>query len=53
MNVIKLTDLDVSGKRVFIRADLNVPQDEAGNMKTPASVPRCRRSSTAWKRVRR
>ena len=32
MNVIKLTDLDVSGKRVFIRADLNVPQDEAGNI---------------------
>ncbi len=32
MNVIKLTDLDVAGKRVFIRADLNVPQDEAGNI---------------------
>jgi phosphoglycerate kinase len=32
MNVIKLTDLDVSGKRVFIRADLNVPQDDAGNI---------------------
>ncbi len=32
MNVIKLSDLDVSGKRVFIRADLNVPQDEAGNI---------------------
>jgi phosphoglycerate kinase len=32
MNVIKLTDLDVSGKRVFIRADLNVPQDDAGRI---------------------
>ena len=32
MNVIKLTDLDVSGKRVFIRADLNVPQDDAGHI---------------------
>ena len=32
MNVIKLTDLDVAGQRVFIRADLNVPQDEAGNI---------------------
>jgi phosphoglycerate kinase len=32
MNVIKLTDLDVKGKRVFIRADLNVPQDDAGNI---------------------
>ena len=32
MKVIKLTDLDVKGKRVFIRADLNVPQDSAGNI---------------------
>ena len=32
MNVIKLANLDVAGKRVFIRADLNVPQDEAGNI---------------------
>lgn len=30
MNFKKLTDLNVSGKRVFIRADLNVPQDEHG-----------------------
>ncbi|MCK9990646.1 MAG: phosphoglycerate kinase [Rugosibacter sp.] len=30
MNFKKLTDLDVRGKRVFIRADLNVPQDKAG-----------------------
>src|SRR5512145_2759724 len=30
MNFKRLTDLDVSGKRVFIRADLNVPQDDAG-----------------------
>lgn len=30
MDFKKLTDLDVSGKRVFIRADLNVPQDEHG-----------------------
>ncbi len=30
MNFKKLTDLDVAGKRVFIRADLNVPQDAAG-----------------------
>ncbi|MCL2830510.1 MAG: phosphoglycerate kinase [Betaproteobacteria bacterium] len=32
MEFKKLTDLDVRGKRVFIRADLNVPQDEAGNI---------------------
>ncbi|WP_153109159.1 phosphoglycerate kinase [Propionivibrio limicola] len=29
MTFKKLTDLDVSGKRVFIRADLNVPQDDS------------------------
>lgn len=30
MNFKKLTDLNLAGKRVFIRADLNVPQDDAG-----------------------
>ena len=25
MNVLKMTDLDLAGKRVFIREDLNVP----------------------------
>ena len=43
MNVKKLTDVDVNGKRVFIRADLNVPQDEAGNItedtRIRASIP--------------
>ncbi|HRP75925.1 MAG TPA: phosphoglycerate kinase [Rhodocyclaceae bacterium] len=43
MQVKKLTDLDVRGKRVFIRADLNVPQDEAGNIvedtRIRASIP--------------
>ncbi len=29
MTFKRLTDLDVSGKRVFIRADLNVPQDDS------------------------
>ncbi len=32
MNFKKLTDLKVSAKRVFIRADLNVPQDEHGEI---------------------
>ena len=32
MNVTKLANLDVKGKRVFIRADFNVPQDDAGNI---------------------
>ena len=36
MNVLRFTDLiaagKVAGQRVFIRADLNVPQDDAGNI---------------------
>ena len=30
MAFIRLSDLDLKNKRVFIRADLNVPQDDAG-----------------------
>ena len=32
MNFKKLTDLNLKDQRVFIRADLNVPQDDAGNI---------------------
>ena len=32
MKILRLADLDVHGKRVFIRADLNVPQDDGGNI---------------------
>src|SRR3989304_9619452 len=32
MPIVKMTDLDLRGKRVFLRADLNVPQDDAGNI---------------------
>ena len=47
MNVIRFADLiargQVAGKRVFIRADLNVPQDDAGHItedtRIRASVP--------------
>ena len=39
----RLTDLDLHNKRVFIRADLNVPQDDAGNItddtRIRASIP--------------
>jgi phosphoglycerate kinase len=39
----RMADLDLRGKRVFIRADLNVPQDDAGNItddtRIRASVP--------------
>jgi len=43
MNFKRLADLELRGKRVFIRADLNVPQDEAGRItddtRIRASVP--------------
>ncbi|MGQ3050848.1 MAG: phosphoglycerate kinase [Roseateles sp.] len=47
MNVLRFSDLiaagKVSGQRVFIRADLNVPQDDAGNItedtRIRASIP--------------
>ena len=43
MNFLRLSDFDLKGKRVFIRADLNVPQDDAGNItddtRIRASVP--------------
>ena len=42
----RLSDIDVRGKRVFIRADLNVPQDDAGaitdDTRIRASVPAIR-----------
>ena len=47
MQVIRFSDLvaqgQVAGKRVFIRADLNVPQDDAGHItedtRIRASIP--------------
>src|SRR6202795_2433719 len=43
MKFKRLADLELRGKRVFIRADLNVPQDEAGSItddtRIRASVP--------------
>ncbi len=43
MFVLKMTDLNLAGKRVFIRADLNVPQDDSGRItddtRVRASVP--------------
>ncbi len=43
MRFRRLADLDLQGKRVFIRADLNVPQDAAGKVtddtRIRASVP--------------
>jgi len=46
MKFLRMTDLDLAGKRVFIRADLNVPQDSKGNItddtRIRASVPAIR-----------
>ena len=51
MNVIKMQDLNLAGKRVFIRADLNVPQDDNGNItddtRIRASVPAVRQALQA------
>jgi len=46
MSFLRLSDIDVRGKRVFIRADLNVPQDDAGSItddtRIRASLPAMR-----------
>ena len=43
MAFIRLTDLELKNQRVFIRADLNVPQDDSGNItddtRIRASIP--------------
>jgi len=43
MNFLRMSDVDLAGRRVFIRADLNVPQDDAGRItddtRIRASVP--------------
>jgi phosphoglycerate kinase len=51
MTILRMTDLDLRGKRVFIRADLNVPQDDAGSItddtRIRASVPALRQALEA------
>jgi len=46
MTFLRLADVDVAGKRVFIRSDLNVPQDDSGaitdDTRIRASVPAIR-----------
>ncbi len=43
MKFLRMSELPLSGKRVFIRADLNVPQDDAGaitdDTRIRASIP--------------
>ncbi len=46
MSIVRMTDLDLAGKRVLIRQDLNVPIDEAGRITSEqrilASLPTLR-----------
>ena len=46
MKILKMADVDLRGKRVFIRSDLNVPQDGSGKItddtRIRASVPAIR-----------
>ncbi len=55
MKILKMTDLDLRNKRVFIRADLNVPQDDAGRItddtRIRASAPAIRAAMDAGARV--
>jgi phosphoglycerate kinase len=59
LNFIRLQDLiaqnALQGKRVFIRADLNVPQDDAGNItedtRIRASVPAIQAAAAAGAKV--
>jgi len=55
MNIRRMQDLDLSGKRVFIRADLNVPQDDSGaitdDTRIRASVPGIELALAAGARV--
>jgi hypothetical protein len=51
MSVIKMTDLDLAGKRVLIRADLNVPVKTARSLPMHVSWRLCRPSSWLWKRA--
>ena len=55
MPIIKMTDLDLKGKRVLIREDLNVPLDAAGRITSDAriraSLPTIRHAMQAGARV--
>jgi len=55
MSVIKMTDLDLKGKRVLIREDLNVPQAEDGSItddtRIRASLPTIQHAMNAGAKV--
>ena len=47
MSILRMTDLDLRGKRVLVREDLNVPIDDAGRitseLRIEAALRRARR----------
>lgn len=55
MSIIRMTDLDLRGKRVLVREDLNVPQDDDGNItdvtRIEASLPTIRKAMEMGGRV--
>ncbi|MDP7522601.1 MAG: phosphoglycerate kinase, partial [Arenicellales bacterium] len=54
MSVIKMTDLDLTGKRVLIRQDLNVPVKEgkvSSDKRIRASLPTIEHSIQAGARI--
>ncbi len=53
MSVIKMTDLELAGKRVLIRADLNVPVKEGKVTSDARILASLQLSSTALKLVQK
>ncbi len=48
MSVIKMTDLDLAGKRVLIRADLNVPVKD-GKVTSDARIRASPANYRSWR----
>ena len=52
-NKKSVEDIDVNGKKVIVRCDFNVPQDENGNITDDKRIrASSRRSSTCWTTTR-